>query len=141
MTSLRKFAFAVMLAVTTLNFTPSAANAQEPARGKFTLMHDVHWDNARIPAGDYEFSFSLDSVSPVLSLRNISGTSAGFMLLVAATESRKRSDSNRLLLENTTDGSYVRALQLPEFGITLDFTVPHPGRQIATAGSGSASGQ
>ena len=141
MTSLRKFAFAALLAATTLNFAPSMASAQEPARGRFTLMHDVRWGNARIPAGDYEFSFSPDSVSPVLSLKNISGTNAGFMLLVAATESGKRSDSNRLLLENTTDGSYVRALQLPEFGITLDFTVPHLGRQIAKAGAGSASGQ
>jgi hypothetical protein len=141
-TSIRKLAFAALLAVTTLNFAPSLASAQEPAHGRFTLTHEVHWGNARVPAGEYEFSFDLDSVSPVLSLKKIRGERAGFIVLVATTEASTPSDSNRLVLETTAAGTFVKAMQLPEFGMTLDFTIPHTaGRQIARAGSGTASGQ
>jgi hypothetical protein len=53
MTLIRKFAYATLLALTALNFAPSLASAQEPARGKFTLTHEVHWGDAKVPAGDY----------------------------------------------------------------------------------------
>ena len=67
MTSIRKFAYAALLAFTALNFAPSLASAQEPARGKFTLTHDVHWGNASVPAGDYRFSFDPDGASRMLT--------------------------------------------------------------------------
>jgi len=142
MTSIRKFAYATLLALTTLNFAPSLASAQEPAKGKFTLAHDVHWGNAKVPAGDYEFSFKTISVSPVLSLTKTSGAPAGFMVLVPMAEENQPSDLNRLTLENTPDGTYVSAMQLPEFGMTLYFNVPsHPAeKQMAkTVTTASAS--
>ncbi len=127
MTSIRKFAFATLLAITTLNLAPSLASAQEPAKGKFTLAHDVRWGSAKVPAGDYEFSFNTVSISPVLSLTKTSGTPAGFMVLVPMAEENKPSDLNRLTLENTADGTYVSSMQLPDFGMTLYFNVPsHP---------------
>ncbi len=143
MTSIRKFAYAALLAVTTLNLSPLSASAQEPARGRFTLTHEVHWGNAKVPAGDYEFSFGTDSVSPVLSLSKISGAPAGFILLVPMTEETRPSDLSRLMLETTPDGSYVTAMQLPEFGMTLHFTVPSHAteRQVAKAAAPAAIGQ
>ena len=82
MTTIRKFVYAALLAVTAMNFAPSLAAAQEPAHGKFTLKHNVNWGNAVVPAGDYEFSYDPYQSKPVLTLSKLSGTRAGYMLLV-----------------------------------------------------------
>lgn len=134
-TSIRRFAYAAALAATTLNYAPSLASAQEPARGHFTLTHEVRWENARIPAGDYEFSCNVSSIAPVLSLTKINGTRASFILLVPVVDESKPKDTNRLVLESTPSGSYVSAMQLPEFGMSLHFVVPaHAAeRQVARA--------
>lgn len=142
MKTIRNYVYAAVLAASALNFTPTLASAQEPARGKFTLTHEVHWGSAKLPAGDYEFSFDPDTGSRMLSLSKLSGARAGYMVLVPDTEDSKPSDRSRLVLEATPDGSYVSAMLLPEFGMTLHFTVPShtTERQIAKAGT-TASGQ
>lgn len=134
MKNIRSYVYAAVLAACALNLAPSLASAQEPAQGKFTLSHDVRWGNAQVPAGEYAFSF--DPSSPrVLTLSKISGSSAGFLIMVPTTDESKSSDVSRILLENTGSGSYVSVMQLPQFGITLEFAVPaHPtGKQIAKA--------
>jgi len=143
MTTIRKFAYATLLALTALNFAPTLASAQESARGKFTLTHEVHFGNAKLPAGDYAFSFDPDATSRMLVLSKISGVRAGYLLLVPSTDETKPTDLNRLVLETTPDGSYVSAMQLPEFGMTLHFNVPsHAEKQIAKAATtAAASGQ
>ena len=82
MASIRNYAYAALLAFTTLTLHPALASAQEPAHGKFTLTHDVHWGNAKIPAGDYAFSFDPDKPSRMMNLSKISGERAGYLLLV-----------------------------------------------------------
>jgi hypothetical protein len=144
MKTIRNYVYAAILAATTMNFAPTLASAQEPAHGKFTLTHEVHWGNAKLAAGDYAFSFDPDSGSRMLTLSKLSGTRAGYMVLVPDTDDAKPSDANRLILEATPDGAYVSAMQLPEFGMTLHFTVPShaPERQIAKATTAAAaSGQ
>ena len=144
MTSIRKFAYATLLAFTALNFAPRLASAQEPARGNFTLTHEVHWGSAKLPAGDYEFSFDPNATSRMLSLSKLSGPRTGYLLMVSSTEDARTSDLSRLILETTPAGSYVSAMQLPEFGMTLNFSVPSHAteRQIAKAATTAAgSGQ
>jgi hypothetical protein len=149
-TSIRKFAYATLLAFTTLNFAPPLSSAQEPARGKFTLPHDVRWENAVVPAGDYQFDYQAAG-SGILRLSKLSGDRAGFMLLVrdtdeTVTETRTHGAS-QLVLETDAGTSYVSAMELPAFGMTLHFAAPsHTGRatekQIArSAGPASASAQ
>jgi len=135
MKNLRNYIYAAILAASALNFSPTPASAQEAARGKFTLTHDVHLGNAKLPAGDYEFSFDPDSGSRLLNLSKLSGHRTEFIVLVPDTEDAKPSDRSRLLLETTPDGTYVSAIQLPEFGMSLYFTVPShtTERQIAKA--------
>jgi len=135
MTTIRKFAYATLLALTALNFAPTLASAQESARGKFTLTHEVHFGSVKLPAGDYVFSFDVDANSRMLVLSKISGARAGYLLLVPSTDETKPTDLSRLVLETTPEGSYVSAMQLPEFGMTLHFNVPsHPAeKQIAKA--------
>jgi len=141
MTSIRKFAYASLLAFTALNIAPSLASAQEPARGQFTLSHEVHWENAKLPAGDYAFSFDPYNGSRMLIVSKLSGARAGYILLVPSMDDIKQSDLSRLVLEATPDGSYVSALQLPEYGMTLHFNVPShtPERQIAKAATATVA--
>jgi hypothetical protein len=135
MKNLRNYVYAAILAASAFNLSPSLASAQEAARGKFTLTHEVHWGDAKLPAGDYAFSFDPDSGSSMLSLTKLSGSRASYMMLVPDTENAKPSNQNLLVLESTPVGTYVSALQLPEFGMTLHFTVPSHSteRQIAKA--------
>jgi hypothetical protein len=140
MTTIRKFVYAILLAATTLNFAPSMAAAEAPAHGKFTLTHDVRWGNARVPAGDYEFSYDPYVKSPILTLTKVNGARASYMLLVLSAEDSKAADSNRLVLETVADGSYVSTMELAECGMTLYFSVPsHPVKQMAKAGMTVAS--
>jgi hypothetical protein len=143
MTNIRKFVYATLLALSPL--APTLASAQEPARGEFKLPHDVHWQNAVVPAGEYRFSFEADGAMGMLTLSRISGPRGGFIFLVSNTDEVKPStDLSRLVLEITPGGSYVTTMQLPEFGVTLHFPVPtHAAdKQIAKAGTAPlASGQ
>lgn len=124
MTSIRKFVYAGLLAFTAMNFVPAVASAQEMAHGKFTLKHEVLWANAIVPAGDYRFSVASAGPSGLLTLTKVSGASGGFMFLVHDTDQAKPQDLNRLVLETTAEGSYVKAMHLPEFGVTLNFMAP-----------------
>jgi hypothetical protein len=142
MKSIRNYVYATILAASAFNFAPSLASAQEPARGKFTLTHEVQWGNAKLPAGEYQFSFDRTNVSRTLILNKISGAPAGFMVLVPDMDDAKPTDTSRLLLTATPEGTYVSAMQLPEFGITLHFTVPthaaaKPTARTATIASAS----
>lgn len=143
MKRIRTILYAALLALTAMNLTPSLAAAEEPAHGKFTLTHDVHWGNALVPAGDYEFSYDPYRSSPVLVLSKVSGVRTSFMLLVTSAEDSKTTDSNQLLLQTVADGSYVSTMQLAECGVTLHFIVPsRPLKQMAKAAStGASSGQ
>jgi hypothetical protein len=144
MKTIRKYAYAAALAVTALTFAPTLASAQAPAHGKFTLTHEVRWGGAKLPAGDYAFSYAPDNGSRTLSITKLSGTRTGYMVLVPNTDDAKPSDTSRLVLVATPSGSYVSAMLLPEFGMTLRFTVPShtTERQIAKAGTtASVTGQ
>jgi len=143
MTSIRKFVFATLLAFTTLNFAPTLASAEGPASGQFKLTHEVHWQNAVVPAGEYRFTYDSDGVAGVLTLSRLSDPRAGFIFLVSDTDTSVPTGVSRLELESTPEGNYVSAMLLPESGMTLHFTVPaHATKQMArTATTAAASGQ
>jgi len=143
MTSIRKFVFAALLAASALSLAPTVASAQQPAHGKFTLTHEVYWGSAKVPAGQYEFSFDPENASPVLTLSKLSGVPRSFLTLVPSTEACKPSDVNRLVLESTPEGSYVSEMQLPQFGMTLEFAVPShiAEKQMAKAVTTASTGQ
>ena len=143
MSSIRRFVYATLVVLTTLNFAPGTASAQEAASGRFTLTHEVHWGNAKVAAGEYRFTFDPNAVSGVLVLNRLDGTRSSYMLLVHDTEETKSSDLSQIVLSTKSDGSYVSAMQLPEFGMTLHFAVPQtPEKQIArTETTARASGQ
>ena len=132
MTSIRKFVYATVLTLSALNFAPSPASAQD-ATGTFTLSHEVHWQNAIVPAGTYRFTIASNGPSDMLTLRKLNGSGAGFVILVTNAEDAKTSDVSRLVLVSRPAGSFVSALQLPQFGMTLHFAVPEETREVAQA--------
>jgi hypothetical protein len=139
MKTIRNYVYAALLAASALTFSPTPACAQEMAKGKFTLTHDVRWQNAVVPAGEYRFSLDSEGAGGMLMVR---GVRSGFMFMVHDTVDAKSSDLSRLVLQSTPEGSYVSAMQLPEFGVTLKFSVPSTEKQMAKATTPSlASGQ
>ncbi len=142
MISFRKYVYAGLVLVTSLNISPTQAAAAEKARGKFTLTHEVHWQNALLPAGDYKFSLDSDGVAGTIVLSKISGSAEGFLLMVHSTDENIGSGPGRLVLESTSQGTYVSAMRLPEYGFTLRFKVPSPAeKQIATLSGAPGSTQ
>ena len=143
MTLIRKFVFAALLAVSALSLAPTLASAQQPAHGSFTLPHGVRWGSAEIPAGEYEFSFDPETTSPVLVLGKVSGVPTGFLMLVPSIDNSKPTDVNRLVLESAPEGSYVSEMQLPQFGMTLEFATPsHTGeKRVAKIVTPAPAGQ
>lgn len=129
-----KFLYATLLALSSLTFAPSLASAQQPARGRFTLAHSVYWNGAVVPAGDYRFSLE-STGQEMLRLAKISGSPAWFQFVVHDREDSKPADISRILLDTTAKGSYVSSMQLPEYGMTLNFAAPpfKKEKQIAKA--------
>jgi hypothetical protein len=54
------------------------------------------------------------------------------MLLVTDVEDSEPSDLSRLVVVARPSGSFVSAMQLPEFGVTLHFAVPAATREVAS---------
>ena len=138
MKSLQRLAYAAVLTLSALNFAPSLASAQDAA-GTFTLPHEVHWQNAVVPAGNYRFTIASGGPSEMLTLRKIGGSGAGFMMLVVDTEVSKPSDVSELVMVPRPTGSFVSTMQLPEFGVTLHFAVPAETREVAQTGAASTT--
>jgi len=143
MISIRKFTLAALLAAATFTIAPTSASAQAPARGHFTLTHDVLFGNTRIPAGDYVFSYDPQNTAPFLNLSKMSGPRAGFIVMVPSTEGIPTRHGSRLVLASSASGSYVTSMELPECDLTLHFYTPSGAaeKQIAKAITGAPAGQ
>ena len=138
MKTIRRFVYAAALTISALNFAPTLASAQD-ARGTFKLAHEVHWQNNLVPAGEYAFTVESKGPSELLLLRKISGTSAGFMMLIHDAEPATPSQISKLLLVSRPGGSFVSTMELPDVGITLHFTVPPEAREMAKADTPAAT--
>ncbi len=123
MSTLRKFIYSGLLALTTVSLAPALASAQE-SRGEFTLTHSVLWEKAIVPAGEYVFTFKNEGPAGVLTLTKLDSPHAGFMFLVSDTEQSRPSDTSKLTLRRVSVGSYVSAMTLADCGVTLRFTAP-----------------
>ena len=136
MKSTRKFVYAVVLAATAFTFKPVTASAQA-ARGHFTLPHDVRWQNAAVPAGDYRFTIDSKGASAILTLTKMSGERTGFMLLVNDIDTATTPGIDKLVLHTKGEGKFVSEMELPEYGMTLHFRVPAEAESVVAANTAS----
>jgi hypothetical protein len=133
MKSIRNYAYAAVLTLSALNFAPHLASAQDEV-GRFRLPHDVLWQNAEVPAGDYRFTLQPVGPTEMLKLTKLSGTTASFMLMVNDTDVADGSETARLVIHSTSGSSYVSSMTLPQFEVTLHFAPPkNPEKVIAQA--------
>jgi hypothetical protein len=134
MRSICKFAYAAILGMSMFTLQPTPAAAQE-AHGSFTLTHEVHWQKCVLSPGDYTFSIKTEGASDLLMLRGVNGTGTNAMMLVNDVESSKPDEfSSMLTLVSRNGQSFVRTMTLPEYDMTLHFTVPREreSREIAS---------
>jgi hypothetical protein len=123
MRTIRKFAYAAVLILTMFSLQPTLA-AAEDARGVFTLSHEVHWQKCVLRPGDYAFSIKTTGPGALLTLRGLHGTGTDAMLFVADVESTDSNQSGKLVLVSRKGQSFVSAMQLPAYEMTLNFAVP-----------------
>jgi hypothetical protein len=123
MRSIRKFAYAAVLAVSIVSIQPTLASAED-ARGVFTLTHEVRWQNCVLRAGDYAFTLKSMGRPTFLMLRGLNGKGTNAMLLVSDVEEAKPDDVSQLVLVSRNGQSFVSAMDLPDSELTLRFDVP-----------------
>lgn len=122
MRSIRKFAYAAVLGLSIFTIQPTLAAAKD-ARGSFSLSHEVHWQKCVLRPGDYTFSIKTMGSYEFLMLRGLNGGTSA-MLLVNNVESPKPDEVSRLVLVSRDGQSFVSAMELPEYDMTLRFAVP-----------------
>ena len=132
----RKFVFTVVLSLSALAATSGSAFAQT-ARGIFKLPHEVMWQGAYVPAGEYEFSLDSKGPSELMTVRQKDGHHATFMMLVNNTTAAA-GNIDRLVLVSREGKKFVQSMDLPEYGLTMRFTVPAEGAELALAGDQTA---
>jgi hypothetical protein len=122
--SIRSLAYAAVLTLSALSFSPSLASAQDEG-GSFKLAHEVHWQNVVVPAGTYRFTLQPVGPSTMLRLTRLTGTPASFMIMVNDREEDSNGSNQSLLVIDSKSGiSYVSSMALPEFEIKLHFAPP-----------------
>jgi hypothetical protein len=134
MRSICKFAYAAVLGLSMFTLQPTLA-AAEDAHGSFTLTHEVHWQKCVLSPGDYTFSIKSEGPFELLTLRGINGTGTSAIMLVNDVESSKPDETSSMLtLVSRSGQSFVSTMALPEYDMTLHFTVPreHESREIAS---------
>jgi hypothetical protein len=95
--------------------------AQNKVSGSFTLSHEVRWQNANLPAGDYTFSLASTSrMSPMI----VTGPNGSIFELAAVISERRANKPSVLVLQRFAGTSFVREMYLDEIGLQLDYNVP-----------------
>jgi hypothetical protein len=131
MNSIRKMVYAALLMISAFRLAPGQASAQD-ARGTFALAHEVHWQNAIVPAGKYRFNLGLTGAREMLVLRNLGPNGEMFMLPVGVIGEAEPGPS-RIVVVSRSGIEFVSTMQLRESEIALQFAVPSETREVAQA--------
>ncbi|HEX3740477.1 MAG TPA: hypothetical protein VHV29_12300 [Terriglobales bacterium] len=123
----RRFAVRVaILALFTLNLLSTLATA-ETMRGNFKLKAETHWGKLLLAPGTYNFTMDNDTSGTLVTIRSTASQWSG-MAIAQSISDTGYGQGMKLVLENSSDGVYVKALCLGENGITLNYAIPKPGK-------------
>jgi len=118
---------AVALAAVCASAVP--ASAQLACKGSFTLSHEVRWQNATLPAGDYTFEMqSLASPSRI----TVKGPN-GYQFITAAVANEIKSDQSMLIIEHRGSRSTIAELRLSSIGRSFRYAVPKAPKDVEVA--------
>ncbi|MGH9501512.1 MAG: hypothetical protein ACRD20_01535 [Terriglobales bacterium] len=122
----------VILAIGALVASASPAQAQS-ASGKFTLTHEARWCNVLLSPGAYSFSLQSASLPAAIMVGKTGAAQIGIVLPAEVSMEKLSSGSTLVLSRSPSGESYVSALYLGEFGLSLHY--PAPRSQAAAAES------
>jgi hypothetical protein len=118
----------LLLAVLAAGLSASLASAEE-YDGKFTLPFEARWGVAVLPAGDYTFRVDTNNDSCIVSVDQ--GLRHVALIMVDGGASKGEVAGSSALIAVRSAGSYrIRALQLAELGVVLEYMPPKAERQI-----------
>ncbi len=123
MRSIRTFAYAATLGLSMFTLQPTLA-AAEDAHGSFKLTHEVALAEMCASSRRLCLLHEYNGRPTFLTLRGLNGTGTDAVLLVSDIETPKPDDTNRLDLVSISGKSFVSAMTLPEYDLTLRFAVP-----------------
>jgi hypothetical protein len=95
----------------------AAAKAQPAFEGKFVLPHEVRWNHAVLPAGEY--SIQIDSTREPVVLHSASTNESYYASVPMMADTEK--GAARLNITNLGNESRVRSMNVPQIGRTLIF--------------------
>jgi hypothetical protein len=105
------------------------ASAQLVCKGSFTLSHEVRWQNATLPAGDYTFEMRSLASPSTITLKGPNGSQ--FVTAMVANETN--SDQSMLIVENRGSHSTIAELRLPSIGRSFRYAVPKLPKDVEVA--------
>jgi hypothetical protein len=104
------------------------ASAQVAFHGSFTLHHQIRWQNATLPAGDYTFEMQ-SLATPRITLRGPRGP----QFITASVADEKVIGKSMLVVETRGNESCVRELRLAPIGRALRYSVPKAPKDVELA--------
>jgi hypothetical protein len=126
---------AFALAVVCANATP--ASAQTACRGHFTLSHEVRWQNATLPAGDYTFEMQSVATPSLITVKGPNGS----QFITATVADEKNIEQSMLIVENRGGRSTVAELRLSAIGRSFRYAVPKAPKEAEVAQGPATSEQ
>ena len=105
------------------------ASAQAIFQGSFTLTHEVRWQNATLPAGDYTFEMKSLAPPSVITVKGPHGSQ--FVTAMVANENA--GEQSMLIVENRAGSSVVSELRLSAINRTLRYAVPKAPKDVELA--------
>src|ERR1700740_31562 len=98
------------------------AAAQNKIQGRFTLSHEIRWQNANLPAGDYTFVMESSSrTSPMV----VTGPNGSVFQLPSVISQTKAGNRSALILERRGGMYVVSEMDLAQVGLKIQYRVPH----------------
>jgi hypothetical protein len=129
MKSQNRIAVIAAFALAAVCATAVPASAQNAYQGSFTLSHQVRWQNATLPAGDYTFELRSLSTPSQMIVHGPNGSS----FIAAIVSDEKVSPTSMLIIETRRAGSFVSELRLAQAGRTLRYSVPKAPKDVELA--------
>jgi hypothetical protein len=114
-------------------FTANLANAQEVYRGSFTLPVEARWGNVVLHPGEYSFTLDRGTVAGIVTLREETGGTVGFVPNQAVRD-RQTFDRSELVLARSGGNYTIRAVRMADLGLTLEYSAPKTGKQQIVQG-------
>jgi len=97
------------------------ASAQNAFQGSFTLAHEIRWQSAVLPAGDYTFAMESTAMPCTMIVRGPNGAT---FELSSSTDKRTVEGPSVLILERRNGDFYVRELYMADRGLHVFYNVP-----------------